>query len=807
MADTSEATIQKVRTNGPPNTGYRVIGTRPIRPDGVDKVTGRARYGADVPLSGLLEGAVLRSPYAHARIVNINVSKAEALPGVHAVVTHRDMPEIGSRIADLGEGMFNMQHLARNVLAKDKVLYKGHAVAAVAADSIHIAEDALRLIEVEYDVLPPVLDVREAMTDDAPILHDDLRTQAFAAAPEDAPDRPTNVAKHFRHESGDVEAGFKQAADSGGVVVEREFTTATVHQGYIEPHTATALWNADDRVTVWTSTQGAFTVRQQLEGLLQLPESKIKVVPMEIGGGFGGKIAVYLQPVAAYLSKKSGRPVRLTMNRAEVLEGTGPTPGSYSRVKIGVDGEGRITAAEAWMAFEAGAFPGSPIPAACQTVFACYEVPAGRVNGYDVCVNKPATKAYRAPGATQAAFAAETVIDEICEQLKLDPLEFRLKNAAKENTRRIDGPVFSRIGMVETVEAIMHSEHAATALDAAESLTHAAPGNNGRGSNGRIANSGLLPERKLRGRGVASGFWFNAGLKSSVSATVNADGSVALIEGSTDIGGSRASIAMQLAETLGIGVDDVTPTVADTDGVGYTDVTGGSRVTFSTGWAAHEAALDIQRQMVARAALIWDADADACRYEDGRVVGPPIKKSGEEQTMTFKELAAQINKTGEPIIGRGTSSPDHPGGAFATHMVDVEVDADTGKVDVLRYTAAQDAGTAIHPSYVEGQMQGGVVQGIGWALNEEYFYDADGVMRNATFLDYRIPTCYDVPMIETIIVEVPNPGHPYGVRGAGEVPIVPPPAAIANAIADATGVRMRTLPMSPPNLLRAMQET
>lgn len=745
---------------------YKVIGTRPIRHDGVDKVTGRAKYGADVNLTGMLRGAILRSPLAHARIKSIDTSKAEALPGVFAVITSDDMPEIGSKIADLGEGMFNLKDLSRIVLARDKVVYKGQAVAAVAAENLHTAEEAVRLIEVDYEELPVVLDVRKAMKPGAPILHDDLKTEAFASATDEPSDKPTNIAKHFYHEKGDLEAGFAEAS----VVVEREFTTATVHQGYIEPHTATALWNADGNITVWTSTQGTFCVREQMSGLLQEPIARIKIVPMEIGGGFGGKIVSYLPPVAAMLSKKSGRPVKLVMDRADVLEATGPTPGSYMRVKIGVNDEGRITAGEAYIAFEAGGFPGSPIPAACMTVFACYDVPNGQVNGYDVCVNKPATKAYRAPGATHAAFAVETVLDEICEQMKIDPLDFRRRNAAKEGTRRVDGVAYSRIGMEETVDAIKNSEH---------------------------WNSPICEPKAggKTGRGVASGFWFNAGLKSTVTASVNPDGSVTLLEGSTDIGGSRASIAMQLAETLGIAAEDVKPSVVDTDSIGYTDVTGGSRVTYATGWAAHEAALDIQRQMVDRAAKIWDVEPSAVTVEDGTFSGP------DDKSFTFAELAGQINKSGEPIIGRGSSDHNEPGGAFGTHCVDVEVDPDTGKVEILRYTIAQDAGTAIHPSYVEGQMQGGVVQGIGWALDEEYVYDEKGVMRNASFLDYRMPTTYDVPMIDTIIVEVPNPGHPYGVRGVGEVPIVPPPPAIANAIYEATGVRMRHLPMSPPNLL------
>lgn len=755
------STVERDKAVTDPNgfgKGYKVIGTRPIRHDGVDKVTGRAKYGADVHPTGLLYGVVLRSPHAHARIKSIDVSRAKALPGVRAVITHKDLREPGERIVELGEGAVNLRHLSNNVLAADKVLYRGHAVAAVAADSIHIADEAAALIKVDYEILPAVVDVESAMKPGAPLLHDDLFTDELGK--QDS--RPSNIAKHLRFETGNVEQGFAKAK----VVIEREFRTATVHQGYIEPHNATALWNADGHVTVWTSTQGAFTVRQQMAELVDLPISRVKVIPMEIGGGFGGKIRVYLEPVAALLSKRTGQPVKVLMSRADVFEGTGPTPGSYIRIKVGVDASGLITAGQAYMAYEAGGYPGSPIGAGAMCLFACYNVPNGRIDGYDVVVNKPQTAAYRAPGATNAAFALETVLDEICKELQLDPLEFRLKNAAREGTRRVDGPVFPRIGMVESLEAIRKSEHWNTPLTG-----------------------------KNQGRGIASGFWFNCGLKSSASATVNPDGTVALVEGSTDIGGSRASIAMQLAETLGIAAEDVVPTVGDTDSVGYTDVTGGSRVTFATGYAAYEAARDIQRQLVERAAKLWEVDPELVAYKDGGVVGPNGKR------FSFKEIAAQVNRTGEPVIGRGSVDPEGCGGAFATHLVDVDVDPETGKVQILRYTASQDVGTAIHPGYVEGQIQGGAAQGIGWGLNEEYFYDAAGTMKNSTFLDYRIPTCYDLPFIDTIIVEVPNPGHPYGVRGVGEVPIVPPPAALANAIHHATGVRMRQLPMSPPRIL------
>jgi len=746
---------------------YKVIGTRPVRHDGVDKVTGRAKYGADIELTGLLHGAIVRSPHAHARIVRIDTSQAAAMPGVRAVATSADFPAQGDRIVELGEGAANMRHLSANIMAREKVLYKGHAVAAIAADSRQIAEEAAKLVEVEYQLLPAVLDVCQAMQADAPILNDDVRTEALGAIPA-ASDQPTNIAKHFLFEKGDITKGFAQA----DVVVEREFDTAMVHQGYIEPHNATAMWNADGRITVWMSTQGSFTARQQTAELLRVPISHVKVIPLEIGGGFGGKISVYLPPVAAILSKKTGRPVKIVMSRGDVFEATGPTPGSHIRLKLGATKDGKLVAGDAWIAFEAGAYPGSPVGMACMCVFACYDLPHGRIEGFDVCVNRPRTNAYRAPGSTQVAFAIETLVDEICEKLQIDPADFRLQNASRQGTRRVDGPTFPRIGMVETVEAIKNSDHYRTPLTG-----------------------------KFRGRGIASGFWFNAGMKSSASATVNADGTVSLVEGSTDIGGSRTGIAMQLAETLGIAAEDVVPTVGDTDSVGYTDVTGGSRVTFATGIAAIEAARDIQRQLCERAALLWQVAASDVTYQDGGVVGPAGKR------MSFKEIAEKSHETGGAVIGSGTSSAATQGGAFGTHCVDVEVDPELGKVQILRYTAAQDAGTAIHPSYVEGQMQGGVVQGIGWALNEGYWYDEQGQMRNATYLDYRMPTCFDVPMIDTLIVEVPDPQHPYGVRGVGEVPICPPPAAIANAIYHAIGIRLTQLPMSPPRIVAQLLQS
>ena len=742
---------------------YSVIGTRPVRPDGVEKVTGKAQYGADIRLSGMIFGRVLRSPHAHARILSIDTSAAEAHPGILAVLTYRDLPAAEDKMEELGESNINVKEASDNVLASDKVLYRGHAIAAVAAASAHVAEEALAKIKVEYEILPAVLDVRDAMREDAPLLNERRFTKSMGGV---MSEKPSNIAAHNQFKGGDIDAAFADA----DVVIEREFTTSMVHQGYIEPQVSTASWNADGTLTIWTSTQGAFAVRGLVAEILRHPVSSIRVVPMEIGGGFGGKLPIYLDPVAALLSKKSGRPVKVSMSRTDVFEATGPTSGTHIRLKMAAKGD-RITGVQAVLSYEAGAYPGSAVGAGAMCMLAPYNVENFQLDTYDVVVNRPKTAAYRAPGAPAAAFATESVVDEIARQLKIDPLEFRRKNASRQDTRNVMGVAFPRIGNEETLDAAINSPHYRAPIE---------------GPN--------------RGRGVASGFWFNGGMQSSVVAAVNTDGTINLVEGSTDIGGTRASLAMQLAETLGVAYETIRPVVVDTDSIGHNDVTGGSRTTFASGMAVFEAGMDIRRQMITRAAKLWSCTEDEVVYEDGGL--RCLKDSTKE--LTFKELAAQSARTGGPIVGKASLIARGAGGAFATHIVDVEVDPDTGKVTILRYTAVQDVGTAIHPAYVEGQIQGGVVQGIGWALNEEYFYDESGRMVNSSFLDYRMPTALDVPNIDTIIVEVPNPGHPYGVRGVGEVPIVPPLAAIANAVADATGHRFTALPMSPRKVLEAL---
>jgi len=567
---------------------------------------------------------------------------------------------------------------------------------------------------------------------------------------------------------GDVEQGFAEA----DVVIERVFRTPTSHQGYIEPHACLARVNEDGRINIWTTTQGPFLVRDATAKILGLDAANIKVTPSEIGGGFGGKIPLYLEPLAVVLARMTQRPVKMVMTRDEVFRGSGPTSATKIRMKMGAKKDGTIVAASASLYYEAGAYRGSPSGAGAMCAFAPYTIPNFFIEAYDIVVNKPKVAAYRAPGSPMAALATESLIDEIANTLGLDKIDIRLKNAVKEGDKAPYGPPYGRIGFHEVLAQVRESAHWKS------------------------------PKAPGVGRGLACGFWFNAGMSSSATVTLGADGSAAVITGNPDIGGTRAAQALMVAEELGIPVERVRPIVADTDTAGFTEITAGSRVCYATGMAVVEASRDVREQLRARAAKIWGVPVEETRWEHGRVV--PVNPSNERQPLSVDEIAAKFVKTGGPVIGRASVNPPMAGPAFAAHICDLVVDKETGCTRVVRYTAIQDVGKAIHPSYVEGQMQGGASQGIGWALNEEYIYDATGVMQNAGFLDYRMPVASDLPMIDTILVEVPSPGHPYGVRGVGEVPIVPPLATVANAMADATGMRFTDLPLSPPRVLEQL---
>lgn len=736
-----------------------VVGVRSPRFDAADKVVGRARYGTDTDIRGALVGRVLRSPHAHARILSIDTQRAEALAGVVAVVTAADLPPLSTSVDNpVGE-----QHFRDRVLATDKVLFVGHPIAAVAARTQTIAEQALALIDVEYEVLPPVVDVLDAMKDDAPILHPDLRTRSLAGMGE----TPTNVAQHFRSVKGEPDAGFAEA----DVVVEREFRTLMVHQGYIEPHASTAVWTETGDLTIYATTQGTFRFRDHVTRLLQLPMSRVRVVPMEVGGAFGGKNNSFVDGVTALLARKARRPVKVVMTRYETFLATGPSSGTVIRVKMGATSAGRITAAKAELFYEAGAYPGSPAGSGAHIMFAPYDILNGQIDGYDVVVNKPKAESYRGPGATPANFAAEQVVNELAEELGIDPLDFRLLNSARNGSETVDGSRHQDMGAVEVLEAAQVHPHYTAPLE---------------GPN--------------RGRGVAHAFWGNWGARSSVAITVNSDGTVSLVTGSVDVTGTRTSLAMQAADVLCLPLENVKSSVGDTDAIGYSDVSAGSRTTVATGCAAVQAAHEVLDKMRARLSTIWDIDVSSIDYADGYFRAP----DDAEHEISFGELAALLPQTGNTVIGVANVDVQDWGSSFGTHIVDVEVDPETGKVTLLRYTVVQDVGKAINPMQVEGQLQGGVAQGIGWALYEGYDYDAQGRMRNPTLLDYKIPTALDVPDIDTVLVEVPYPGHPFGARGVGETPIIPPPAAIAQAIANAVGARVTQLPMTPARVLEAM---
>ena len=747
------------------SNGYRWIGQRTIRPDGLEKVTGKAAFGADHVMPGMLVGRVLRSPHSHARIISIDTSRAEAMSEVKAVVTAADFPEIPDDKAVAGTPPDNFQYLSANLMARGKVLYDGHAVAAVAATTPAAAKKALSLIEVTYEVLPHVIDVEEAMSPEAPVIHEHLRTKGVQPVPE----KPSNIALRVEFAIGDLAAGFTEADE----IIERRFTTQPVHQGYIEPHAVVADASSDGQVRIWCSSQGHFMVRTKCARLLGLNMSDIRVTPAEIGGGFGAKTTVWLEPVAVLLSCKAARPVKMTMTREEVFRATGPTSGAVVSVKIGARKDGRITAAQAELKYQAGAFPGSAVGAGAMCSFAAYAIENVEVIGYDVITNRPRSVAYRAPGAPIAAFAVESVIDELARKLDIDPIALRELNAAKEGTRTAYGPTFGVVGYEETLTTAKNHPH------------YQAP---------------LGPNQ---GRGVASGFWFNVGGETTCGVNVQEDGTITVTAGTPDVGGSRASLVIMAAEVLQVDINQVKAVIADTASLGYNRHTGGSRATHAAGTMVFEAATAVVEQLRTRASLIWDIDVEAVEWRDG-VAHPAGDNAGQFEPLSLFDIASQTPETGGPISSRKSSNVQGAGPAFATHIVDVEVDEQTGQVDILRYTAIQDAGRAIHPGYVEGQMQGGVVQGIGWALNEEYIYDTKGRLENPGFLDYRMPVASDLPMIDAVIVEVPNPGHPFGVRGVGEVPIVPPMAAVANAIRNAIGVRLTDLPMSPPRVLAAI---
>jgi len=744
-----------------PKDAFKVVGTRPIRPDGVDKVTGKAVFGTDYKAANMLFGAIVRCPHPHARIKSIDTSKAEAVAGVKAVVTGADFPSVEDTIVRMGETSASTVDMSQNVMARGVAYYDGHPVAAVAATTQEAADAAAALIKVEYEQLPHLIDINEAFKLDAPAINPNLKASGLAEGEKASP----NVTTKFPFAKGDVDAALAGAA----ATVTAHYTLKPVHQGYIEPHACVVSWKPDGNLDIWCSSQGAFNIRGLTASFLHIDIGRIRVMPLEIGGGFGGKNSVYLEPVAALLSKKSGRPVRLLMSRSDVFRATGPAPGGEIDVTLGADAEGNLVAAKVEFVYSAGAFKGTDAMTGVMHAVCHYKVPNFALTGWEVLTNMPKHAAYRAPGAPQVNFAVESAMNELADKLGIDPIDIRLKNAVAPGDAGMMGAPLGNVGLVECLEAAKAHPH------------YTAPLGEG------------------QARAVACGSWMNYGGPSTASVSLAEDGSVLVATGSPDIGGSRASMAMMASETLGVPYEQISPVVADTSSVGFSMVTGGSRTTYATGIAVIDAANAVIEICKERAAKMLDADVSTIEWIDGEAVETVSGKR-----LSLKQIAEKSGATGGPIsFEKGVSPLQHLPG-YSAQICDVEVDKETGNVSVVRYTVVQDVGRAIHPAYVEGQMQGGAVQGIGWALNEAYIYNKDGRLDNAGFLDYRIPVASDMPMIDTVMIEKPNPGHPYGVKGVGEVPIVPPLAAVATAVGNVVGKRMRDLPISPDKVYAAL---
>lgn len=749
----------------------KYVGQRLPRVDGVDKVTGRMRYGADISLPGMAWAKQLGSPHAHARIVAIDTTKAKAIPGVFAVVTGADMPRLVSEIsgAEVGPEEFEAASRGKRILAWEKVVFHGEPVAAVVAATPSIADEALAAITVEYEPLPPVIDPLRALAPDAPLLHYNHFAESFAGRA----DTPSNISRHNEVARGDVAQGFADA----DVILEDTFSTCFVHQGYIEPQASLAEYSPQGDLHMWTTTQGSFGVRSGLSSFLHLPAGRITVTPLEVGGGFGAKGAMGVEPLVALLAHAAKRPVKCVLRRSEVLKASRPAPGSVISVKVGAKKDGTFTALEARMVYDVGAYPGGASGAGMNIGPGPYKWPNAKVEGIDVMTNKPSVTAYRAPSGPQAAFAIESMVDRVATELGIDPIELRLRNAVEKGDRAINDVEWVRIGFKETLETMRQHPAWTEPLPAPSQ-----------------------PGRK-RGRGVAAGYWGGGVGTSTAEIHFAEDGAVRIVTGSVDLTGCRSSVCQIAAEVLDVPFDKVGIVTESTDAVAFNDGTGGSRLTLSLGTAVYRAAVDAREKLRQRAAELLKADAADVVEADGAF----FARSAPEMTMTRAQvLRRSMNSGAGPIVGSGATTHLKRAPAFALQIAEVEVDEETGQTWVVRYTGCQDVGCAINPDLCEGQIQGSAVQGIGWALTEGYVYDERGLLRNPSLLDYRKMTSLDVPNIDCVLVEVPAEESPFGVRGTGEVNIIPCLAAIGNAIYDAVGVRLASTPFSAERVYAAM---
>ena len=752
-------------------TEYKTIGKRNKRSDSPPKLTGAERFTGDLQIAGRLHAAIVGSDVAHGKILSVDKNEALAMPGVVAVLTNADLPiaktESGDPIAEL--------------LAGEEALHVGHPIALVLAETAVQAQDAAEHVVVEMEELPVVSDIREAVKEDAPRVSADkagafedeaaMHNADAAAASVGEEDLPPNVSNSANFERGDVEKGLAEADE----VVELTLTSNAVHQGYIETQVALAVPELFDKMTVYTSTQGAFHGRQKVADTLGVPLNSVNIVQMPVGGGFGGKF-VLIEPLVAAAAKAVGRPVLLQYTRTDDFLAGNPAPECTITIRLGAKKDGSITALDVDMIFDSGAASGSPLGIAAILVGGYYRFPNLRVKGYETRTHRPSSGSYRAPGAQQASFAIESAVGEMCARLDLDPIEMRLKNCAVEGDLRPNGMEWPRIGLKETIEALkahpMWQER-----DAIRAKGH--------------------------GIGIAVGGWPGGIEPASAACRMDADGKLTVMLGSVDLNGTNTTFQQIAAEALGTDMDDVRVETLDTDAAPYAGGTGGSKITYTVGPAVKKAVDDAVEQIKQIAAEHLEAAIDDLEVADGmvRVKGVP------DASVTLKEVAKLSMSTGPgqmPILGRGGSGITQIAPGFAAHMVEASVDDLTGVVTLHRYVAAQDVGFAINPATVEGQIHGGVAQGIGWALYEGMPYDDDGQPMAASLMEYTLPRARMIPPIEAVIVEVPAEDGPYGAKGVGEPPAIPGAAAVANAIREAAGIRMTSLPIRPADIVEQL---
>ena len=741
-----------------------VIGKSHKRAEGLEKITGAVRYTEDLRLAGMLHARLLTSPHPKARIVRLDREAAMKIPGVIGVVTAADLARLGSG--------------ARDLLANSQATHTGHPVAVVLAESEAAAADGLDALRAgsQFDPLPAVLTIDEALREGAPLVREstefdegDAQAHATVAVTAQHAERPGNIANRVAFTRGDVEQGLRQAE----VVVRRTFTTSRIHQGYIEPQASVAAVDpVIGDLTIYTSTQGQFWVRAQTAKALGLREAQVRIVPMTVGGGFGGKLDRF-QPLVGALALLMRRPVRLVLTRLEDFLTTEPGPASRAEVELGAKKDGELLALRAKMYFDSGCEPRAPLSIAGLLMGGYYRIPNIAIETIDVVTNKPAVGAYRAPGAPQATFAIESAMTELATKLGVDPLTFRLRHASVPGDPMPHGRPWPKMGLRQVLEAL--ERHPVR----------------------------RRPKREGEGIGIAIGGWPGGIESASACIRANTDGTFEVIMGAIDITGTATTMALITAELLGVTPDKVRVTTADTSQAPYAGMSGGSKITYTVGTAVRLAAEDARRQILSIAASHLEARVEDLEIADGhvRVKGTPTV------TLSLAEIASMSMRFGAkyaPVFGVGSTALTRQSPGFAGHLVRVKVDRETGQVRILDYVVAQDVGFAINPAAVEGQIIGGVAQGIGWGLYEQVVYDEGGAMVTGTFADYAIPKAPDVPRIDTILVEVPSDDGPFGAKGVGEPPVIPGAGAIANAIADATGVRITALPITAERIVMAL---